>query len=526
MSSISGWLPVGIHRNPISEHEKTSEVFETSEVFLGARHLPQRSKPSLKRSLTPSEHLFITLGLNIKRWRSTVKHPLAFKTGFVWLPLAVVLLLAARPIGAAITTGSYPIVDTNQAKCYNATTEIACPAAGAAFYGQDAQHTGHASSYTLSANGVLVYDNVTSLTWERSPETTGDGSLTKADKLTYSNALAHCAAHSAANYQGYNDWRLPTIKELYSLIDFRGADPSGFTGTDTSSLTPFIDTAYFQFAYGQTSAGERIIDSQYASSSLYVGDAAKLFGVNFADGRIKGYDMVMPDGSTKTFFVQCARGNTRYGVNAFVDNGDQTITDNATGLMWAKSDSGAALNWQNALAWVQTQNTVNYLGHNDWRLPDAKELQGILDYARSPSTTNSAAINPVFNATSFINEGGQLDWPWYWASTTHAAYSGMGGSGVYLAFGRAGGWQKSTPLATCYTLYDVHGAGAQRSDPKTGSGIVTIGPACTGGTAYGLGPQGDVQRAANYVRLVRDGNSVTPPSYKIYLPLIAATDSA
>lgn len=446
----------------------------------------------------------------------------------LWVGLLISLSLSNLPVMAhspalirTATTLSYPVVDTAQTRCYNATTEIPCPTAGAAFYGQDAQFTGHAPGYTLSASGLLVFDNVTALTWERSPETNGDSVLTKADKFTYANALAHCAAHAVANYQEYNDWRLPTIKELYSLIHFNGSDPSGYSGTNTSALTPFINTAYFQFAYGDTSGGERIIDSQYASSTLYVAPgSAKLFGVNFADGRIKGYDLSMPGGSEKTFFVQCVRGNPGYGLNAFVDNGDQTITDQTTGLMWAKSDSGLGLNWQAALAWVQAQNGINYLGHNDWRLPNAKELQSIVDYSRSPDTTSSAAIAPVFNATAFTNEGGKTDWPWYWASTTHAAYNGMGASGTYLAFGRAGGWQKALPSDTCYTLNDVHGAGAQRSDPKTSSGLVTIGTACTGGTAYGLGPQGDVQRAANYVRLVRSATSAVPPDpSKIYLPL-------
>jgi hypothetical protein len=441
-------------------------------------------------------------------------------------------------------TISYPIVDTAQSKCYNANGEITCPAPGAAFYGQDAQFTGHAPSYTLSANGVLVVDNVTGLTWERSPDTNGDGSLTKSDKLNYTNAVAHCAAHAAANYQGYSDWHLPSIKELYSLIQFNGTDPSGYPGTDTSGLTPFINTAYFQFAYGDTSAGERIIDSQYASSNLYVDTSSeqKLFGVNFADGRIKGYGLVV-NGTEKTFFVQCVRGGddvgAGYGINAFVDNGDQTITDQATGLMWSKSDSAAGMNWQEALAWVQTQNAQNYLGHSDWRLPNAKELQSILDYTRSPGTSNSAAIAAIFNATSFTNEGGQTDWPWYWTSTTHATYTGGGASGVYLAFGRASGWQKVPPSASCYSLMDVHGAGAQRGDPKVSTGREIIGTACSGGTAYGKGPQGDVQRAANYVRLVRSvdvttatatptatstatpsGTPVAPANIRVYLPLI------
>ncbi|MEI6108020.1 MAG: DUF1566 domain-containing protein [Opitutae bacterium] len=425
--------------------------------------------------------------------------------------LAVLIALPLQ--GSSFTVASsvsvgYAIVETGQTQCYNASTGITCPASGVAFYGQDAQFTGNAGSYTLSANGMTVGDNVTGLTWERSPDTNGDGSLTKADKLTHANALAHCAAQAAASYQGFNDWRLPTIKELYSLIDFRGTDPSGYPGTRTTGLTPFINTNAFHFAYGDTAAGERVIDSQYASNTLYADPlaslAGKLFGVNFADGRIKGYDLTLPDGSEKTFSVQCVRGNTRYGVNAFVDNGDLTITDNATDLMWAQSDSGTAMNWQNALAWVQTKNAESHLGYTDWRMPNAKELQGILDYTRSPSTSNSAAIDPLFNATAITNEGGQADWPWYWASTTHATYNGMGGSGVYVAFGRATGWMKNPPSASCYTLTDVHGAGAQRSDPKISSGVVTIGTACNNGRmVYRLGPQGDVQRSAHYVRLVR-----------------------
>ncbi len=127
----------------------------------------------------------------------------------------------------ATSATPYAVVDTGQTKCYNATTEIACPSAGQAFYGQDAQVQGNQPSYTLSGDGLTVLDNVTGLTWQRSPDTNGDGSIEANDKLTWTQAQARPAALNAARYGGYSDWRLPTIKELYSLIDFRGTDPSG-----------------------------------------------------------------------------------------------------------------------------------------------------------------------------------------------------------------------------------------------------------------------------------------------------------
>lgn len=424
---------------------------------------------------------------------------------------------ATLPALAGVT---HAVIDTRQSSCFDNSIEIACPTSSQSFYGQDANYTGTQPRYALSADKLTVTDSTTGLTWQRSPDTNNDGLLTATDKLNWTNAQALPAKLNSAKFGGYSDWRLPTIKELYSLMDFRGVDPSGMTGTDTSALVPFIDTAFFDFEYGDTAAGERIIDSQYASSTLYVSKSSSgsdmLFGVNFADGRIKGYDLVMPDGTTKTFFVQCVRGNTSYDANAFVDNGNQTITDSATGLMWSKADSGSAMNWQSALSWVASKNSAKYLGYSDWRLPDAKELQSILDYTRSPDKTSSAAINAVFSSTQITNEGGKADYPFYWTGTTHENLSqAPGGAGVYVSFGRALGWMKA-PGSSCYTLNDVHGAGAQRSDPKSGSATsYPLGTACTGGTAYGNGPQGDVIRVNNYVRLVRTAASTTTTAPEI-----------
>lgn len=388
------------------------------------------------------------------------------------------------------TAAGYFVVDTGQEACFDDRVELdACPVEGESFFGQDAQHTGNAPSFTDNGDGTVT-DNVTALMWQQSPDVDGDGDIDVADKMSYDEAVAGAGE---LDLGGYTDWRLPTIKELYSLIDFRGTDPSGYEDTDTSGLTPFIDTEYFDFAYGDTDAGERVIDSQYASSNLSVGATANdgggtLFGVNFADGRIKGYGLIL-FGSDKTFFVIYVRGNSEYGENAFTDNGHGTITDEATELMWSQDDSAEGLDWEEALAWVEEKNAERYLGYDDWRLPNAKELQGIVDYGRSPSTTGSAAIDPSFNTTSIINEAGETDYACYWSSTTHANWSDLSGSyGAYVAFGRAMGYRQGAWV-------DVHGAGAQRSDPKAGD------PA---DFPTGHGPQGDAIRIYNYVRLVRD----------------------
>lgn len=416
-----------------------------------------------------------------------------FKQNYNWMLAPLLACFAfgcGDPVEPLLAQAS-PVVDTGQELCYNATSVIACPASGAAFYGQDAQHVGNQPSYTRSADGLTVYDNVTGLTWTRSPDLDGDGDIDVDDKLTFAEALAYAdATLNPQNFGGYDDWRLPSMKELYSLMDFRGRDPDPMGG---SADAPFIDTEYFDFAYGDLAAGERIIDSQFWSSNAYVGTVfdgqPATFGLNLADGRIKGYPSGTSGPITKLNYVYFVRGNADYGVNDFVNNGDGTVTDEATGLMWAQDDNGVGLDWEEALAWVEQKNAATYLGHNDWRLPNAKELQGIVDYARAPDATSSAAIDPVFNTTAITNEAGETDYPAFWSSTTHVSErDGSGSNAAYVCFGRCMGYMNGTWM-------DVHGAGAQRSDPKVGN------PAAW---PYGHGPQGDAIRILNFIRLVRD----------------------
>jgi len=103
----------------------------------------------------------------------------------------------------------------------------------------------------------------------------------------------------------------------------------------------------------------------------------------------------------------------------FTDNGDGTITDNATGLMWAKepgaiggnfgsAGSPAAMTWDNA---IDECLALTYAGHSDWRLPNTHELTSLYDDGRySPN------IDPIFVNT-------QNDW--YWSSTTNIQNAGQ-----------------------------------------------------------------------------------------------------
>ena len=412
------------------------------------------------------------------------------KNAVRWVSWFFLCLPAVLSVDIAADKVPYAIVDSAQVRCYSDSREIEYPKAGADWFGQDAQYAGNQPSYKNNGDGTVT-DLNTGLMWQGDP----------GGKMTFKQALAGAPKCKLA---GYKDWRLPTIKELYSLVLFSGTDPDPMVRS-TSRQRSFIDTKYFKFQYGDTARGERIIDSQFATCTRCVSTTMRgnetMFGVNFADGRIKGYPLKSPrTGQGKAFHVLYVRGNKSYGKNAFKDNSDGTVSDLATGLVWMKVDSGTLragrkkdgkLNWKEALSWAEN---LKYAGHTDWRLPSVKELQSIVDYTRSPATTKSAAIDPVFQATSFVAESRKKDFPCYWSCTTHASLS-RASTACYVAFGRSFGWMRNRRSGG-YALMDVHGAGSQRSDPKSGD---------PSKFPHGRGPQGDVIRIDNFVRCVRGG---------------------
>jgi VWFA-related protein len=105
---------------------------------------------------------------------------------------------------------------------------------------------------------------------------------------------------------------------------------------------------------------------------------------------------------------------------AYVNNGDGTVTDTATGLMWQQADDGQARTWQNALSYCEA---LDLAGQTDWRLPDIRELQSIVDDGRY-----YPAINSTFNCQSTFYWSGSThpdpDWPdWAWYVDFHYGYA-------------------------------------------------------------------------------------------------------
>jgi hypothetical protein len=113
----------------------------------------------------------------------------------------------------------------------------------------------------------------------------------------------------------------------------------------------------------------------------------------------------------------------------FVANGN-CVNDNLTGLMWAKDGNLAGQHtWQGGLDWVSNFNkSGGQCGYTDWRLPNRKELQSLVNRQQPNSAT-------WLNTQGFSN----VQASWYWSSS-NVVYGKSGAWGVSMGSGRAYGY--------------------------------------------------------------------------------------
>jgi hypothetical protein len=289
----------------------------------------------------------------------------------------------------------WPVPDTGQTTCYNDVgAVIVCPRPGERFYGQDGNFTINPLSYTkLDGNGnslpfsatswSLVRDNVTGLIWEVK---TDDGSIHDRDDMYdwYAADKEFIASLNDVRFCRSSDWRLPTIKELTYLVDYNIPYPG-----------PTIRTAYFPHTVG----------GLYWSSTPHACDPDDAWLNCFYYGYNYRYYTL------SHYFVRAVRGG-RFQ-NQFVDNGDGTVSDISTGLMWQQDTvrngqkNFDAMTWEEALAYCADLELPKG-GYTDWRLPTIKELRSITDYD---------ACEPAINRAFFPNTSTTSS---YWTSTTMA----------------------------------------------------------------------------------------------------------
>ena len=239
-------------------------------------------------------------------------------------------------------------------------------------FGEDADYSINPPFYVNNGNGTTT-DTVTGLVWQR----TDGGEMTIENARTYVTTL---------NLGGFTNWRLPTAHESFSILNM-------------DKLNPSQDIVYFP----NTTA------EYWWTSDVQSNDANKIWATN-SGGGIGAHPKTetIGAGGTKKFHVRAVRdATTPQSVVHFKDNGDNTVTDNVTGLIWQKVPTTDTLTWEQAINYAENLVLV---GKTDWRLPNIKELASINDESRtapSVSTTffPNVKSNRYWSSTSQKNVG-------------------------------------------------------------------------------------------------------------------------
>jgi len=317
--------------------------------------------------------------------------------------------LVAWCVGS-VHAGTVELPQSGQMQCYD-TTDTEIPCAGS---GQDGDIRAGVAwpEPRFTVSGDCVTDNLTGLMWVKSPD-----SITRQwdIALSYANNLVLC---------GYDDWRLPNINELRSLVH-SGYNEESCGGVPCVYLSDWLNSKGFSnvqstfywssttFAYYLTDAWEvnmryGIVAYFYKSESEYVWPVR--------GGQNDSPDPIYPANIWKTGQTVSYRtgddGDLERGVAwpnpRFIDQGDGTVRDNLTGLIWLKEADcfgmppwGQALSFANGLAsgqcWLSDGSHAG-----DWRLPNREELESLIDFSQHDPAL--PAGHPFSNVRSYLYE--------------------------------------------------------------------------------------------------------------------------
>lgn len=241
----------------------------------------------------------------------------------------------------------------------------------------------------------------------------GDG------KVTWSHALDYIDLLNSDYYLGHTDWRLPNRKELRSLTNF------------STETIPWMESFGFSNLIGdpyKTSTDCGSAD-QYSSVSYWNGRELNNDKTSFSYVfPVRGTSNYLPKTGQTTSSQSGDDGSLQKGIAwpspRFTDNLNQTITDELTGLIWAKDanlikyrDPGfdtdetagdGEVTWQHAMNYAAKLRSENYLGHNDWRVPNVNEMESLCNASQWDQVS-------LLEYAGFIHVEADL----YWTSTTY-----------------------------------------------------------------------------------------------------------
>ena len=286
--------------------------------------------------------------------------------------------------------------------------------------------------YVDNQNGTVT-DNLTGLTWLRNAgcfaPTVWAGALADANNL--SNGACGLTDGSTAG-----QWRLPNAVELESLVDLSAANPAVTVGSPFLNLSGAIywtSTPYFGGQQGSRNAWAiRLGDGRYMNdevSNVMATSKNAVWAVKGAGGgsvKLQATGMYVPSGSGDDGTVQ---SGMPLPAPRMLDNGNGTVTDTVTGLIWMKQADCINQTWAGAIAAIGTLAN-GQCGLTDgstagrWRMPNRKEMlslddrahNNMADYFDETFVSGNVAINSqpaIF--TNFIG------YQYYWTSSTNAA---------------------------------------------------------------------------------------------------------
>lgn len=122
--------------------------------------------------------------------------------------------------------------------------------------------------------------------------------------------------------------------------------------------------------------------------------------------------------SEKEFGLDSRLRPLQYIRNEFRDNGNGTVSDHVTGLMWQKAGSQTYMPYKDVEHHISEINRGRFAGYRDWRLPTGEELISLLEPEKQ---SNGLYIDPIF-------DGKQC---WCWSSDRH-----FSGSAWHVHFDR------------------------------------------------------------------------------------------